>query len=236
MSGFNAELIRAFYDSILQEMKSNSAVFGVTVSSGFDPYAQYSSSTTGDKQSETIRSGTGEVDRYDPSYIDKCIKEEKRLKKMQLDREVPDREIQVFSANISSESLRERQKEEDAKYADDENVWEDNIRNKSVMKMMSVNEKNRKFQSKRHQELEKVRKQKVYSRSVVRIVFPDGMTLQGRFGALEKIDEVYNFVFENMFDKESEFILYESPPKREFLERNKSLHKLGLSPAGKLYF
>lgn len=104
------------------------------------------------------------------------------------------------------------------------------------MKLLSENEKNRRFKSKRHLELEKVKKQKVFSRSVVRIVFPDGMVLQGRFGALEKMGEVYDFVFENMYDKQSEFILYESPPKREFLERNVSLHKLGLCPAGKLYF
>lgn len=236
MVGFNSELIRGFYDAIIEEMKTNTEAFGVTVSSGFDPYAQHSSSTTGERQNDTIRSKTGEANRHDPDYIEKCIKEEKRLKRMQLEREVPDRDIQVFSNQISQERLRERQREQDAKFAEEETEWEDNIRNKSVLKMLADNQNQKKFKSKRHQELEKVKKQKVFSRSCMRIVFPDGMTLQGRFGALEKMGEVYDFVFENMYDKQSEFILYESPPKREFLDRNASLHKLGLCPAGKLYF
>jgi len=61
--------------------------------------------------------------------------------------------------------------------------------------------------------LEKLKKQKAYSRTTVRIQFPDGMMLQGRFGALENMGEVYDFVFENMFDKQREFYLYDTPPK-----------------------
>jgi len=49
MVGFNSELIRGFYDAIIEEMKTNTEAFGVTVSSGFDPYAQHSSSTTGER-------------------------------------------------------------------------------------------------------------------------------------------------------------------------------------------
>lgn len=82
MAGFNAELIRGFFDAIVEEMRTNTEAFGVKVTSGFDPYAQHSSSTTGDKQSETIRAGTGEANRHDPDYVEKCIKEEKRLKRM----------------------------------------------------------------------------------------------------------------------------------------------------------
>ena len=60
--------------------------------------------------------------------------------------------------------------------------------------------------------------------------------LQGRFGALEKLSEVYDFVFENMFDKKREFYLYDTPPKRDLVDMGKTLHSLGLVPQGKLMF
>lgn len=50
----------------------------------------------------------------------------------------------------------------------------------------------------------------------MRIVFPDNMILQGTFGARETIGEVYDFVFENIFDKNREFVLFETPPKKIF--------------------
>ena len=60
--------------------------------------------------------------------------------------------------------------------------------------------------------------------------------LQGRFGALENLGEVYDFVFENMFDKQREFYLFDAPPKRDLVDRSKRLHELGLVPQGKLIF
>ena len=66
--------------------------------------------------------------------------------------------------------------------------------------------------------------------------FPDGMVLQGCFGAMETVADLYDFVFENMFDKELEFVLYDSPPKRIFTDRDATLHSLGLCPMGKIFF
>ena len=60
--------------------------------------------------------------------------------------------------------------------------------------------------------------------------------LQGRFGALENMGEVYDFVFENMFDKQREFYLYDTPPKWDLVDRSQKLHTLGLVPQGKLMF
>ena len=59
-----------------------------------------------------------------------------------------------------------------------------------------------------------------HTRSNVRIKFPDGYLLQGTFGALEKISDVYQFVRENLkHQRKSGFYLYETPPKRELGEK-----------------
>ena len=60
--------------------------------------------------------------------------------------------------------------------------------------------------------------------------------LQGRFGALETIGEVYDFVFEHLFDKEAEFMLYDFPPRRDCVDREKTLHALNLVPKAKIMF
>jgi tether containing UBX domain for GLUT4 len=48
----------------------------------------------------------------------------------------------------------------------------------------------------------------------VRIRFPDEYVIQGTFKALEKVEEVYKLVKDHLFNKEREFYLYETPPKK----------------------
>ena len=55
---------------------------------------------------------------------------------------------------------------------------------------------NQKFGNKRLQEYNKLREKKVYSTSIVRVKFPDGLILQGKFGAREKISALYEYVKE----------------------------------------
>ena len=62
----------------------------------------------------------------------------------------------------------------------------------------------------------------------MRVKFPDGYLLQGTFGALEKVEDIYKFVNENIFYKDQrEFYLFETPPKKIFDESlmKSSLHK-----------
>ena len=85
-----------------------------------------------------------------------------------------------------------------------------------MLRFLGEQEKKSKFQNKRFQELEKLMKTPNHTRSNVRIKFPDGYLLQGTFGALETVEDIYNFVGENMFipPTEREFYLYETPPKK----------------------
>ena len=55
-----------------------------------------------------------------------------------------------------------------------------------------------------------------HTRSNVRVKFPDGYLLQGTFGAKEQIEDIYQFVTDNLFTgNKREFYLYETPPKKE---------------------
>lgn len=84
------------------------------------------------------------------------------------------------------------------------------------MRFLAQQEKNSKFQNKRYAELNKLINTPNHTRSSIRIKFPDGYILQGTFGALEKIEDIYKFVSTNLFYKpeQRQFYLYETPPKK----------------------
>ena len=77
-----------------------------------------------------------------------------------------------------------------------------------------------------------------HTRANVRVKFPDGYLLQGTFGAKEQIKDIYNFVQENLYSKDRQFYLYESPPKREFDQKtmNLTLIQAKLVPSCMIYF
>lgn len=107
---------------------------------------------------------------------------------------------------------------------------------KAAIKLLAENEKNSKFRDKRLEELNKLNKQQVHTRSTIRIKFPDQYVLEGTFGALEKISSVYDFVKQNIVTKEREFYLYETPPKRVLTKMANTLHASHMVPSGLLYF
>lgn len=76
----------------------------------------------------------------------------------------------------------------------------------------------------------------MYSTTIIRIKFPDGLVLQGKFGAREKICKVYDFVHENIFEKEREFQLYKAPPKKVLTQKNDTLKTVDLVPSGMIFF
>lgn len=95
---------------------------------------------------------------------------------------------------------------------------------------------NQKFGNKRLQEYNKLREKKVYSTSIVRIKFPDGLILQGKFGAREKISAIYEYVKECILEQDREFTLYKAPPKKNITELNQTLTKLELVPSCMIFF
>ena len=93
----------------------------------------------------------------------------------------------------------------------------------AAIRFLAQNEKKSKFQNKRFGELQKLVQSPNHTRANARVKFPDGLLLQGTFGAKETIGEIYAFVRENLFTKDRPFYLYETPPKRELTDMKASL-------------
>ena len=74
-----------------------------------------------------------------------------------------------------------------------------------------------------------------HTRAQVRIKFPDSYILQGTFGALETIEDIYQYVLDNMRDPQ-EFELYETPPKRILASPEKDLVSAKMVPRCMIYF
>mmetsp|Transcript_19446 Transcript_19446/g.18566 ORF Transcript_19446/g.18566 Transcript_19446/m.18566 type:complete len:135 (+) Transcript_19446:933-1337(+) len=101
-----------------------------------------------------------------------------------------------------------------------EEKMDEAIGNTWALKFLAQNAENQKFKNKRQEELEKVQTQQVHTTALIRVRFPDDYCIQGTFGALEKIQDVYNFVQENLATPTRQFYLYVTPPKKELKEMN----------------
>ncbi len=157
---------------------------------------------------------------------------------------VESRDIKIFNAsNQTGTQLKQYLMDLEIKEAErlkelklSEERLEESIQNTQALKFLAENEKNMKFRNKRQEELDKLQKQQVYTTSLIRIRFPDEYVLQGTFGALEKIDDVYQFVKERLVFQDRQFYLYETPPKKILKEMNQTLKASRLVPSGMLYF
>ena len=71
---------------------------------------------------------------------------------------------------------------------------------------------------------------------MIRIKFPDGLILQGKFGARERLGKVYDFVEENIYEQGRKFFLFKAPPKKVIKDKNETLKQLDLVPSGMVFF
>ena len=224
--------MQAAHDSILSELKENSERFGVTVKSGFDPYQEGISSTAGNN----LSSGKTETSIYNPNYIDQMIQNELKFQKKLMNRQVTDRELRIFNTLSGAKDFQKAMREYEEESRKEEEAYEEDLRKLHAMKILGENAKNQKFGNKRLQEYHKIKDRKVHSTSIVRIKFADGLVLQGKFGSREKVSAVYDFVYENLFNKERDFYLYKAPPKKIIKDKNETLQKLDLIPSCMIFF
>lgn len=70
----------------------------------------------------------------------------------------------------------------------------------------------------------------------MRIRFPDEYVIQGTFGALEKVEDLYKFIKEHLYIKEREFYIYETPPKKVLSDMKQTLKQARMVPSGMVYF
>lgn len=97
-------------------------------------------------------------------------------------------------------------------------------------------EANRGFTTKAMRDLEKIKKQKVYSHSLLAITFPDGCICKGQFLPTETVQTVMESMQHDLLlqqDPQS-FDVYMTPPRTKLLP-HQTLQELGLVPAAKVY-
>ena len=141
----------------------------------------------------------GDDDKYDPTKVTALIEEEKARRKKALEGKMADRKITIINTMTKSQTnlkellfnLDKQEIERMQAMRLNEEKMEVAEGQTSVLKFLGEQERKSKFQNKRHQELEKLMKTPNHTRSNVRIKFPDGYLLQGTFGALETVEDVY---------------------------------------------
>jgi len=98
-------------------------------------------------------------------------------------------------------------------------------------------EANRGFTTKAMRDLERMKKQKVYSHTLLAISFPDGSTCKGQFLPVENINTVMESIRQEVLVGDyqaEEFELYITPPRTKLLS-HQTLADLDLVPAAKVY-
>lgn len=101
---------------------------------------------------------------------------------------------------------------------------------------MKEAEKKEIFRDKREVELEQLKNKPVFTRSRIKIKFPDNMVLVASFGAKETVQDIIALMKAYMLDGKREFYLFETPPKRVVKKVNAQLHAIKLVPSATLYF
>lgn len=90
------------------------------------------------------------------------------------------------------------------------------------------------FTTKAMRDLERLKKQKVYSHAQLRIQFSDGSALEAKFLPKEKIEAVKSVIKSALLIPDLDFDLYVAPPRRKLMGSS-SLQAEGLVPAAKVF-
>ena len=171
----------------------------------------------------------------------------KQQRDAQLEGKIENREVKIFNILNNGTNIKKLLMDidqDEAQRMKAKGLNEDRLEKAqgelSAMKFLAEREQNSKFQNKRHQALEQLVKAPHHTRSSIRVKFPDGLLLQGTFGAKETIEDVYKFVSEHLFYKpdQRQFYLYETPPRKVFDEKTYKLNlmKAKLVPSCMIYF
>jgi len=92
-----------------------------------------------------------------------------------------------------------------------------------------------KFVIKRRTEFENFVKKPIYTKATVRIKFPDEVLIQANFAMMETIENIYNFIKENLNDPLQNFFLFTSFPSKKYTDMKATVYSQGLAPSTLLY-
>lgn len=112
------------------------------------------------------------------------------------------------------------------------------------------NERNRPLEMTTSRELKKLKKTTFYSHTLIRVQFPDGITVFAKFAPLETVQSLQNVLKSLLKDEyqQQSYELYTTPPKtvyflfftakvmRSSLQPTSTFRSLNLVPSGYIYF
>lgn len=149
---------------------------------------------------------------------------------------IPDRRLRVFEPKTSSEakrfSLKKRASLAPVKLttSNDSAVVKEAVKSK-----LEAQRRSQKFSTKAMRDLEKLKRSKVFTQTVIRVQFPDRTILEARFSPTETMHDVLAHVNKCLKEpKVTPVVLYQTPPYR-VLDLNTTLDKLGLKPAALIH-
>jgi len=121
-------------------------------------------------------------------------------------------------------------------HEEDESHIDERLERNAAFALIKENRKKEVFRDKRQEMLDSLKNKDAYTRSRLKIRFPDNFVILASFGAKESVQDVYNFIKDNLVTQDREFYLYETPPKRVLKASTSKLHQVKLVPSGNLYF
>ncbi|CAD8125993.1 unnamed protein product [Paramecium sonneborni] len=94
------------------------------------------------------------------------------------------------------------------------------------------------FASKRKKEFEELLKKPIFSKTDIRVQFPNSVIVQAIFGPLETLKTLYDLIKDMLEDQNLEFYLYTSPPPVRMTQKyfNQNFDDLNSVPNGLFYF
>jgi len=139
---------------------------------------------------------------------------------------VPCRDIQVVN---SMEELIKGETSSHISSNEESDSWILLLATKTRIQKQKASES---FRTKPMRDLESLKNARVFTRTLIRVVFPDKVVMQGTFSPLELVGQVKQMIVDLV--GEAEFCLYTSPPRME-LDHLKTLSDCGMVPGSLVY-
>lgn len=142
-----------------------------------------------------------------------------------------ERNVKIFS--VHTDEFKNNIKETSLEEEKETLKFEEQDFYKYAMSIIKSN--NDKFVVKRRTDYEKLIKKPLYTKATIRIKFPNEMLLQGNFGLMETVGDIYEFVKENLTEENQPFSLFTAYPRKVYNDKMATVYNQGLAPSTELY-
>jgi len=194
---FDMSILKALGDE-LQEFSEEAA------KKSFNPYQASFSSTSDLNMAEFTKNTGSDLGSYPEKLEELKKKRESLIKPKIINKEA---KIIVLSENQTLNDYLQQQIEKEEDVNSDEAMFKEEL-----LKWAKMMEESQAFSSRRRKEFDELIKRPLFTETNIRVKFPDGKILEGKFSPKEKLSDLVDFVRENIADKGWNFYLFQTPP------------------------